>query len=95
VTLVLEVDSPPVAIAAVHEVGKRVRWKALVNEPQHYAPDEFLHGVIINRFWNGKLGFTYRIRLDMVWDKAGSWCPGQHIVVGNVTTGSIFPLVQQ
>ncbi len=92
-----EVDLASVAVAGtvfVHEVGKRISWKAHVNQPRHYAPDELLSGVIITRFLNGKLGFTYRIRLDMVWDEAGHWCPGQHMVVGNIPSSSIFPLFQ-
>jgi hypothetical protein len=76
---------------AMYEVGWRVLWKVKVNQPDHYAPDQLLPGEIITRFMNGKLGFTYRIRLDILWGKSIEGCGGKRIVVGNVSESSIFP----
>ncbi len=72
------------------EVGDRVYYRAVVNNPGHYKPDELVPGEIIHRFMNGG-EYTYRIRLDLKWTDRVAAC-GQPIVVGNVSAGRIIPI---
>ena len=74
-------------------VGERVIWVALRNSPQHYMPGEKLAGKIICAFDNGGRP-TYRIRLDTVWNEKAIGEPiGRPIVVGNVMSAQILPIV--
>ncbi len=80
--------------ASKYKVGNRVIWTALRNSPKHYVPGEKIRGEIIDAFDNGGT-FTYRIRLDIVWNHhAISQTTGEAIVVGNVRASSICPCLE-
>ncbi len=74
-----------------YEVGQRVFYKALFNNPGHYRPEDKLPGTIICAFLNGSLGWTYRVELDMTWNDRVA-AHGQKIIVGNIRGGSLFPI---
>lgn len=73
-------------------VGQKVLWVALVNEPKHYMPDEKVEATVLHSFWNGRLGFTYRLRLERVWrPEMAKLYAGERIIVGNVAESRLRP----
>ena len=79
-------------IVAKYRVGERVIWRVLRNSPKHYMPGEKLCGTVICVFDNGGVP-TYRIRLDVCWNKtAPDQNVGEPIVVGNVRESYMSPL---
>ena len=80
-----------------YEVGQRVLWTALHNNPWHYRDGAKIPGTVIAAFKNGTEQhpfLTYRLQLDVVWnEKAKSKPFGKQIVVGNISGNQLLPTI--
>ena len=72
-----------------YEVGRRVIYKTLFNNPGNYEPGEELPGTVIAVLNNAGQPI-YRIELDRVWSACTDDVRGKKILVGNVMEGSIL-----
>jgi hypothetical protein len=71
-------------------VGDRILYTALFNNPGHEKPGEKIPGMVITVFGEPPV---YRIELDTVWKERMIYASGKKIVVGNVRIRQLSPLI--
>jgi len=89
----LEVAPDDKKIDIKYKVGDRVIFTVLFNNPGHEKPGDKITGTVITVFNNAGVP-TYRIRLDVLWNKRMDRLCGKPIIVGNVTEGSMALLAE-
>ena len=63
------------------DVGERVLWTVLVNNPGHHKPGDKILETIIGTYSGPPV---YRIELDQVWNERMKDVSGQKIIASNV-----------
>ncbi len=71
------------------EVGDKVLYTALFNNPGHERPGDKIPGTVISVFGKPPV---YRIELDVAWNERMLYARGKKIIVGNVRERSVSRL---